>query len=516
MLQLSYLLPLGVAIVVLRIVFYTITEKRKNASAKRLGCQPAPHINPEEIFGFGLLRSMINAFAERKVPDLYVQRLDMAGKNVHTVQAKLVASQPLITRDEKNIKAVLSAQIGDWQLGALRKNVFQKFTGDNVFTLEGQRWKQSRSIIHSAFSRASVSNLGIYEQHTQDFFLNLPMESNGWTKVLDLQANIFNLTIDIITELIYGYSVHTQNSQKRSQLAAKLGTTDLPDAQGFLNTRKRIAEYVGFTAIFGKWHNFVPSLEYYRIRGYIRKYPDWYVRRRLDQMSSSKAALEPASDERFILLHELSRLTQDPIQLRNETMGLLAAGQNPTAALISWVVYHLARNPRVFNKLRDTILSDFGNDMDLNRTGFAELRSCKYLRFCVNEALRVGSPSPSTTREALNDTTLPTGGGPDGKSPVFVPKGTTIVLNFFAMHHRSDLWGEDVQEYKPERWEDRKINWGFTPFGGGPRICAGGKPSPFVYSRGFQLNAIAYSPPFHRTIGSHRDLLHHHSAGSAL
>ncbi|KAL9591386.1 MAG: hypothetical protein Q9179_007774 [Wetmoreana sp. 5 TL-2023] len=397
----------------------------------------------------------------------------MAGKNVHTVQAKLVASQPLITRDEKNIKAVLSAQISDWQLGELRGKVFQKFMGTNVFTMEGHRWKQSRSIVHSAFSRESVSNLAMYERHTQDFFINLPMESNGWTKVLDLQTIIFGLTLDIITELLYGYSVHGQNSQKRSQLAAELGTTDLPDAQGFTTNMNRAAEYVGFSAMFGRWRNFVPSLEYYRIRNSIRKYVDWYVRRRLDQISSSKAALEPASDERFILLHELSRLTQDPIQLRSETIGLLAAGRATTSALISWVVYHLARNPRVFNKLRDAILSDFGKDMDFHRTGLAELRNCKYLQFCVNEALRIGTPQASTTREALNDTTLPTGGGPDGKSPVFVPKGTLIVLHFFAMHHRSDLWGEDVQEFKPERWEEKKIDWRFSPFGGGPRKCAG-------------------------------------------
>lgn len=71
----------------------------------------------------------------------------------------------------------------------------------------------------------------------------------------------------------------------------------------------------------------------------------------------------------------------------------------------------------------------------------------------------------------LKDTTLPLGGGPDGKSPIFVQKGDVVQVNKSVMHRDKDVWGEDADEYRPERWENLRPFWNFVPFGGGPRRC---------------------------------------------
>jgi len=82
---------------------------------------------------------------------------------------------------------------------------------------------------------------------------------------------------------------------------------------------------------------------------------------------------------------------------------------------------------------------------------------------------------PGNTREAACDTILPVGGGEDGRSPIFVKKGTPIFYNVFAMHRREDIFGADANEYRPERWDGLRPGWGFLPFNGGPRICLGRK-----------------------------------------
>jgi cytochrome P450 len=41
------------------------------------------------------------------------------------------------------------------------------------------------------------------------------------------------------------------------------------------------------------------------------------------------------------------------------------------------------------------------------------------------------------------------------------------------MHRRKDLYGEDANEYRPERWETLRPGWEYLPFNGGPRICLG-------------------------------------------
>ena len=90
-------------------------------------------------------------------------------------------------------------------------------------------------------------------------------------------------------------------------------------------------------------------------------------------------------------------------------------------------------------------------------------------------ALRLHPVVPRNERQAVRDTVLPLGGGSDGLSPVFVPKGTIVSYNVYVMHRRPGLYGPDAEEFRPERWEDGKLQprWGYLPFNGGPRICIG-------------------------------------------
>lgn len=73
------------------------------------------------------------------------------------------------------------------------------------------------------------------------------------------------------------------------------------------------------------------------------------------------------------------------------------------------------------------------------------------------------------------DTVLPLGGGPDGKSPIFVPAGRQVGWHLYTIHRRKDIYGEDAEEFRPERWETLRPGWEFLPFNGGPRICIGRK-----------------------------------------
>lgn len=90
--------------------------------------------------------------------------------------------------------------------------------------------------------------------------------------------------------------------------------------------------------------------------------------------------------------------------------------------------------------------------------------------------LRLQPPVPVNFRVATKDTSLPVGGGPDRRSPVYVRKGTLVAYNVFTMHRRTDLWGKDARTFRPERWEENaKHGWEYLPFNGGPRICLGRK-----------------------------------------
>lgn len=77
-------------------------------------------------------------------------------------------------------------------------------------------------------------------------------------------------------------------------------------------------------------------------------------------------------------------------------------------------------------------------------------------------------------RIANRDMTLPVGGGPDQTEPVFVPKGSVGVMNYYALHRNPIVYGDDMETFRPERWETTQpTHWEFMAFGGGNRECLG-------------------------------------------
>lgn len=123
----------------------------------------------------------------------------------------------------------------------------------------------------------------------------------------------------------------------------------------------------------------------------------------------------------------------------------------------------------MWHKLRQQIL-------DVPETTVDGLKRLSYLQNVINEALRLNPPVSNMTRIALKDTVLPRGGGPKGDAPIFVSKGTIVSSVFFKLHRNKDVYGEDVELWRPERWENLKLlelAWKFVPFGGGPHACPG-------------------------------------------
>jgi cytochrome P450 len=90
--------------------------------------------------------------------------------------------------------------------------------------------------------------------------------------------------------------------------------------------------------------------------------------------------------------------------------------------------------------------------------------------------LRLYPPVPLNSREAVKTTILPTGGGPDGNSPILVRKGEVVVFSQYVNSRKSNIYGSDAYDFCPERWEGGKlsnIGWAYFPFNGGPRQCLG-------------------------------------------
>lgn len=130
----------------------------------------------------------------------------------------------------------------------------------------------------------------------------------------------------------------------------------------------------------------------------------------------------------------------------------------------------------MLSRLRAEIASVAGLGLDAPQPSRAQLRKMKYLELVIRESMRLYPPVPVNSRTAIKTTTLPVGGGMDGQSPILVRKGEAVSYSPYVLHRRQDIYGEDAQDFRPERWEDgalKHVGYGYLPFNMGPRNCLG-------------------------------------------
>ena len=198
----------------------------------------------------------------------------------------------------------------------------------------------------------------------------------------------------------------------------------------------------------------------------VHAFIDDCVRKALEETAGKKTSNEQNQPQRYVLLQNMAKEIRDPITLRFQILNVFLPARDTTSIAIANTLFHLARNPQVWTDLRSAALA-----LGSQPLTFELLKSLTLFRYVLFEAIRLQGPSGRVRRTALRNTVLPVGGGPDGRSPVFVEKGVVVALHIWGLHHDRDIWGDDVDEFKPERWVDRRPMWEFVPFFGGPRIC---------------------------------------------
>ena len=171
---------------------------------------------------------------------------------------------------------------------------------------------------------------------------------------------------------------------------------------------------------------------------------------------------EQDEDHRYNLISALSESTQDYKRIRSETLNVLLAGRDTVASLHSKNIRELPRKPKIHASLRKEKQHVCWTDVPT----YEQLKSMQYLRAVVNESQRLYPIVPANSREALVDTLLPRGGGADGKAPVIVPKGSYVAWHLYSMQRRSDIFGDDADAFRPERWLEPgfRPGWAFVPF----------------------------------------------------
>ncbi|KAI9875794.1 MAG: hypothetical protein M1830_007994 [Pleopsidium flavum] len=453
-------------------------ERRFQQFARDNGCQ-SPHKSINKL-PWGIDRLIrVFRFKGDMLDGIIFARFKVEGTWTYA-HATLFGEQVIHTAEPRNVQTILATRFNDFEIGKRRHGQFGPLLGYGIFTSDGAAWEHYRALLKPQFSREQISDLKAAERHMQHLFQALPLKVDGWTEEIDLLQLFYRFTLDVGTEFLVGRSVDSQldalnntaTTQDDNATGARSITTEAYFREGFATAQLMLTWRIRMQGLY--W--LVDSRAFRKACAMCHQFIDHYVAIALNpqRLAAEKAArVKDGPKEKYVLLDALAESTQDPIELRDQLLQLLTAGRDTTATLLGFTFWELARHAGVWGKLRSEVLGIFGTEEQGEEITFAKLKSSRYLQYVINETLRLYPVAPLNNRIAVRDAVLPVGGGPNSESPVAVRKGTVVNFSDYVMHRREDIWGEDVLEWKPERWIDRKYGWEYLPFNGGPRICIG-------------------------------------------
>jgi cytochrome P450 family 135 len=149
----------------------------------------------------------------------------------------------------------------------------------------------------------------------------------------------------------------------------------------------------------------------------------------------------------------LLRAEGEPVsdkEIRDQVFAVMIGGYDPPAALASWAIERLVRNPHAL------------------AAATAEARGSEgqttYLDAVVHETLRLRPPFMFVARLIREPLTL---------GEHHFPAGTMLMVAMSAVHRRPELY-DDPESFQPERFlQQRPTFYGHIPFGGGEHRCLG-------------------------------------------
>ncbi|KAJ0110485.1 hypothetical protein Patl1_00301 [Pistacia atlantica] len=231
---------------------------------------------------------------------------------------------------------------------------------------------------------------------------------------------------------------------------------------------------------------------------------DGFVQKLISTKRNLLAAQQDYNQKEDILSRFLVASQEDPVKMNDEylrdiILNFMIAGKDTSANTLSWFFYMLCKNPLIQEKIAQEVkdVTGTGNqEKEINLDDFVAniteetLERMQYLHGALAETLRLYPAVPVDGRCAETDDILPDG--------FRLKKGDGVYYLAYAMGRMPYIWGEDAEEFRPERWLSNGIfqpesPFKFIAFHAGPRICLG---KDFAY-RQMKIVSMALLRLFH-------------------
>lgn len=146
---------------------------------------------------------------------------------------------------------------------------------------------------------------------------------------------------------------------------------------------------------------------------------------------------------------------------------MFVGGSDTTTTMMAWTMAELINHPRAMRKAQNEIRAVVGNTSHVTKDHVDKL---PYLKAVFKETLRLHPPLPLLIpREPPADTQI---------LGYTIPAHTRVVINAWAIGRDAAAWGQQPDEFSPEKFLNSTIDYKgqdfeLLPFGAGRRGCPG-------------------------------------------
>ncbi|GMR40190.1 hypothetical protein PMAYCL1PPCAC_10385, partial [Pristionchus mayeri] len=385
------------------------------------------------------------------------------------------ATRMVITSDLELVNEVFIKQFDNFysRKGPILGADVDKGQRIHLFLARGARWKRLRNISAPSFS---ISALKKIRPIVEDSVLNM-------VKIMEerhLDGGAFNIhdfyceyTMDTIGRLVMGQKESLYFRNPRVEVVKKIFLRDFDVP--FVHLRYA---FPWLTPVIRKIVQTLPSpltSGFFRLRGEIHKAVEQRMKMResnpsLDDEDFIDLFLNAYDDEAEIGTEGEFRLSEAKVdksltidEVISQAMVFILAGFDTTANALAYTTWMLACNPTVMRRCQEEIEDVCGEES----ISYEDINNLRYLEAVCKETLRFFPLGAfANSRTCMNTTTI---------YGLEIEKDTDVAVDTLSLHFDREIWGEDVAEFRPERWlEDRKVpQAAYIPFGAGPRICIG-------------------------------------------
>ncbi|KAG7359931.1 cytochrome P450 [Nitzschia inconspicua] len=407
-------------------------------------------------------------------------------------------------------------------------NHFKNFCGDGVFTADGDDWKAKRAaVMHNLLKGTELSQrLEQEANHAANVFIDQIHALQKSTQDCHednssvLVSNIVPLLQRATVGLIYRYITHddpdweppravrfsdayrSSDGEEADTESLSVASSSVDEESDRIENESLLVSYLksivrirmiilaqsrSIWFVLPRWcYRYFSSL--YRDEeitlGPIRE----FARRACDKAKPQSplhrlSHCEGPYREKSATPSSLSRKDVINKNLLDEAITLLFAGQDTSAATLSWTLHLLSLHPEIQEKLAlevQGVLIEHTRDQSFNDNHpplFTKKMISKmpYLDAVIKESMRLYPVAPFVVRRLMETIEIPQY---KENARVSIPSGSVACIWIYGLHRNPKFWHRP-DDFVPERWLNAELkdlgqtSGAYMPFASGPRNCLG-------------------------------------------